>query len=363
MARNLTQATVLSILVTFNLGFHLVCSSHVSIPANSADLDRWFSETLSETAGLEPRLVAAEKGKKIITVNKDGTGDFKTVTDAVNSIPSGNKRRTIIMIGPGVYTEKVIVDRWKPFITFYGNPDAMPTISWGDTAANSGGTFYSATVGIDSTHFIAVNIIFENTAPMPIVGVPDGQAVALRIAGDKAAFYNCRFLGFQDTLLDQLGKHFFKDCYIKGTVDFVFGNGRSIYLNCVLHSVAEGVTAITAQGRTSVADKSGFSFVHCNITGSGKSYLSRAWMPSSRVVFAYSYLDTVVHPGGWDDKGFLDRDRTVFYGEYECKGPGASTKDRVSFGKLLKERQVQPFLSMSYIQANKWLLPPPMLNK
>lgn len=59
---------------------------------------------------------------------------------------------------------------------------------------------------------------------------PGAQAVAMRISGDKAAFHNCRFIGFQDTLLDDRGRHFFKDCHIQGTVDFIFGNGKSLYL-------------------------------------------------------------------------------------------------------------------------------------
>ena len=64
---------------------------------------------------------------------------------------------------------------------------------------------------------------------MPKAGT-QGQALAMRINGDKAAFYNCRFYGFQDTLCDDIGNHFFKDCYIEGTYDFIFGRGASLYL-------------------------------------------------------------------------------------------------------------------------------------
>ncbi|XP_077234657.1 putative pectinesterase 63 [Tasmannia lanceolata] len=364
MAGKRTHAVVLATLVTMFIGLHLVHSapanSGVPIPAKLADIDAWFSQYLKSTT-LEPSVVNGEKTRKIITVSKQGKADFNTIMGAINSIPDANNNRTIIKIGPGVYKEKVIVNPTKPFITFYGQPDNMPTISWDDTARKQHGTYNSATVAIESGNFMAVNMIFENSAPCPADGEEGGQAVAMRIAGDKAAFYNCRFNGFQDTLLDKVGKHFFKDCFIKGTVDFIFGDGRSIYLNTVISSVAKGLTAITAQGRTTVADESGFSFVHCNVTGTGKAYLSRAWMPSSRVVFAYSFMDTVVLPEGWDDKGDAERDRTVFYGEYMCEGPGASTKGRVSFGKVLNGDQVRPFLSMNYIQASLWLLPPPTL--
>lgn len=49
------------------------------------------------------------------------------------------------------------------------------------------------------------------------------------IQGDKGAFYRVAFLGFQDTLYDKEGRHYFKDCYIRGTIDFIFGDGTSYY--------------------------------------------------------------------------------------------------------------------------------------
>ncbi|XP_058078674.1 putative pectinesterase 63 [Magnolia sinica] len=359
-------ATILTTLLS------LVLSTDVPVSASSANLDHWIAantmafnaRTAEIESGidtqLEPRLVAAEKKRRVITVRQDGKGDFKTVTDAVNSVPAGNSHRTIIKIGPGIYMEKVLVDRSRPFITFYGEPNAMPTITFDGTAAKYG-TIYSATVAVESHFFMAVNIIFQNTAPEPKPGAQGGQAVAMRISGDKAAFYNCKFYGYQDTLCDHMGRHFFQDCFIQGTVDFIFGNGRSIYLNCELHSVGKGVIAITAQARNSVADKSGFSFVHCKVTGTGNVYLSRAWMQSSRVVFAYTYMDSLVNPKGWDDKGYAGRGQTVYYGEYKCMGPGSSTSQRVSYGKVLTDAQAKPFISTTFIHAATWLQTIPML--
>ncbi|XP_068658073.1 putative pectinesterase 63 [Aristolochia californica] len=305
-------------------------------------------------------LLSAEAHPVVITVRKDGKGNFRTITDAINSIPPRNARRRIIMIGKGVYREKITVDRMKPFVTFYGQPNEMPTISFDGTAAEYG-TWNSATVAVDSHYFMAVNIVFENSAPMPTPGAIGAQAVAMRISGDKAAFYNCRFHGYQDTLLDDKGKHYFKNCYIRGLVDFIFGNGRSRYEDCEIHAVARGETAITAQARETLADKSGFVFVHCRITGTGSAYLGRAWKPSSRVVFAYTYMGELINPKGWDTYGFKNRERTVFYGEYQSAGPGANTSNRASFGKELTNEQVKPFTSMSYIRADTWLLPPPNL--
>lgn len=111
-------------------------------------------------AALEVTLVRAEAGKRIITVRQDGTGEFKSVTDAVKSIPAGNSRRAIIKIGPGVYREKVLVDRSRPFVTFLGDPHAMPVITFDGTAAKFG-TWNSATVAVESHFFMAANIVFE----------------------------------------------------------------------------------------------------------------------------------------------------------------------------------------------------------
>lgn len=311
---------------------------------------------------LEEKVVNAEKEKKVITVRQDGSGEFKTITDAVKSVPDGNTKRTMIDIGPGVYKEKVLVEKSKSFITFYGSPTAAPTISFDGTAAKFG-TWNSATVAVESTHFMAVNIIFENSAPMPAPGVEGGQAVALRISADKAAFYSCKFYGFQDTLLDDVGKHYYKDCLIQGSVDFIFGNARSLYVGCELRSVATaaGVTTLTAQGRSTLADKSGFSFVHCVVNGTGSAFLSRAWRESSRVVFAYTYMGALVNPQGWHNHGHSDREKSVFYGEFQCTGPGAKNPDRASFGREMTEIQAKPFLSETFIRGGTWLLPRPKL--
>lgn len=69
----------------------------------------------------------------------------------------------------------------------------------------------------------------KNTAPAPEPGAEGAQAVALRIEGDQAAFYGCGFYSAQDTLLDNAERHFFKHCFIQGSIDFIFGMGRSLY--------------------------------------------------------------------------------------------------------------------------------------
>ena len=114
-------------------------------------------------------------------------------------------------------------------------------------------------------------------------------------------------------MYDHTGRHYFRECYIQGSVDFVFGNGRSLYDSCYLHAVSNNYGAVTAQKRESFLEETGFSFLHCKVTGSGALYLGRAWGSFSRVVFAYTYMDKIIAPGGWYDWGDKNRDTYCFF--------------------------------------------------
>ncbi|XVF80717.1 hypothetical protein PTKIN_Ptkin15bG0097600 [Pterospermum kingtungense] len=265
---------------------------------------------------LDDKLRIAEMNKVRINLSQDGTGDFRTIKEALNSIPLRNTRRVILVIGPGTYREKIVVPRTLPFITFLGDASNPPTITGNDTATSASGkdglpltTFRSATVAVDANYFVAININFENTSPHKI-GSIGGQAVAVRISGTKAAFYNCSFYGDQDTLYDHKGLHYFNNCFIQGSVDFIFGYGRSLYENSYLNSIAKKVASLTAQKRSNSSLASGFSFKDCVVTGNstGLVYLGRAWGDYSRVVFSYTFMDKVVLPQGWSDWGDQKRD-------------------------------------------------------
>ncbi|ONH97497.1 hypothetical protein PRUPE_7G192800 [Prunus persica] len=366
LAPNLITIIMITIITTSP---QLVLTHPNLIPPHLSQLDTWIVHNMRDYANrkatqvtlrFDSKLLSAEYAFKIITVKKDGTGDFKTVTDAVNSIPSWNKRRVVVFIDGGEYREKILVDVSRPFVTFYGDKNDVPSITFDGTALKYG-TWDSATVAIEADYFVAVNIAFVNSAPMPDGKRPGAQAVAMRISGDKAAFHSCRFIGFQDTLCDDRGRHFFKDCYIQGTVDFIFGNGKSLYLNNRIHSVANGMGVITAHAREDAADDSGFAFVHCNITGTGDTFLGRAWRDRARVVFAYTYMGSLIDSQGWSDAKHSERDKTVYYGEYKCMGPGSSSTGRVKYAKMLSDEEAKPFLSMTFIRGTKWVLPPPKL--
>ncbi|KAL2227298.1 UNVERIFIED_CONTAM: Pectinesterase 2 [Sesamum indicum] len=131
------------------------------IPADKAQLNSWFDRNVgplaSREGSLDPAVVEAEKNVTVVRVRTDGSGDFKTVTDAIKSVPQGNKHRVIISIGPGNYTEKVKIDRYTHFITLYGDPNNMPVMLFDGTAAQFG-TLESATLTVESDYFSAVNL-------------------------------------------------------------------------------------------------------------------------------------------------------------------------------------------------------------
>uniref|UniRef100_A0A5B6ZWN6 pectinesterase n=1 Tax=Davidia involucrata TaxID=16924 RepID=A0A5B6ZWN6_DAVIN len=356
------KTAIAMILVTMPIVFS---NDKAPIPANKAQVNSWYQANVKpygERKGtLDPALVTAEASPKVIRVRKDGSGDFKTVTDAINSIPAGNTKRVIVSIGPGNYTEKIKIEATKPFVTLYGAPNAMPVLVYGGTAAKYG-TVYSGTVIAESDYFSAVNIIFVNSAPRPTGQLNGAQATAFAIAGDKAAIYNCKMIGFQDTHLDKKGRHFFKDCYIQGTCDFIFGNGKSIYLNTELHVhylPGDGMAMITAHARESSSGDTAFVFVHCSVTGTGNhTVLGRAWRPYSKVVYAYTEMSDAIKPEGWSHNFHPEFDKTLDYSEYKNSGPGSNPALRVPFSKQLSDADARPYLSLGFIEGSKWLLPP-----
>ncbi|KAJ1412084.1 Pectinesterase, catalytic [Sesbania bispinosa] len=353
-----------ALIVAFLTSNVVISDDNVPIPAGKSQLDAWFNKNVGSfsqrKSSLDSALVAAENGAKVVKVMQDGSGDFKTITDAINNIPNGNTKRVIVYIGGANYNEKIKIERTKPFVTLYGEPQNMPNLTYGGTAQQYG-TVDSASLIVESDYFVAANVIISNSAQRPDGKRAGAQAVALRISGDKATFYNCKLFGFQDTICDDRNRHFFKNCLIQGTVDFIFGSGKSLYLNTELRVLGDsGMTVIVAQARKSDEEDSAYSFVHCDITGTGSgTFLGRAWFSHSKVVFAYTTMSNVVNPSGWSNNNHPEYDRTTFFGEYKNKGPGANSKKRAPFTKQLSDADVKPFITLGMLEGSKWLLPPP----
>ncbi|CAL1353942.1 unnamed protein product [Linum trigynum] len=303
------------------------------------------------------------KGSRVIVVDQNGGGDSVTVQGAVDLVHEFNTQRVKIHILPGTYREKVVVPVTKPYVSLIGNESdvSKTVITWHNKASDLDsrgielGTFKSASVTVLSDFFCATGLTFENS----VVAVPGGygmQAVALRVAGDKAFFYRVKIKGSQDTLLDETGSHYYYQSHILGSIDFIFGRGRTLFQDCVVESTAENYGAIAAHHRDSAEEDTGFSFVGCLIRGTGKILLGRAWGNCSRVIYSYCHIDDVITPPGWSDWDKPDRQRTAVFGEYRCKGRGADTRRRVAWAKThFTLQEVKPFLDLRFIDGHQWL--------
>ncbi|KAJ3695209.1 hypothetical protein LUZ60_000586 [Juncus effusus] len=287
----------------------------------------------------------------LIVVDQFGEGDYKTIQAAIDSVPSNNVVSTFIKIMPGVYSEKVVVPVDKPYITLSGTAINSTIITWNEAWVDQ----KSATVTILASDFVGRYLTIQNTLG------PNGQAIALRVAGDKATFYACRILSFQDTLLDDAGRHYYSNCYIEGTTDFIFGNGLSFFEKCHLNSISNNGGSMTAQRRSQEGENTGFSFYGCRVTGIGLGTLTlgRPWGPYSRVIFSFTYMSGSVVPKGWDDWGNPDNQRTAYYGEYHCYGPGSNLSGRVDWSHQLSTSEASPFLTKAWVNGLEWLRPTP----
>ncbi|KAI3962613.1 hypothetical protein MKW98_008480 [Papaver atlanticum] len=303
-------------------------------------------------------------GHLFITVDASGLGDFLSVQAAVESVPNNNTKNVLIKINAGVYIEKVVIEATKPYITFQGEGKEKTIIQWHDRASDRGPngqqlrTYRTASVTVLANFFSARNISFKNTSPAPMPGMEGWQAAAFRISGDKAYFFGCGFYGAQDTLCDDAGRHYFKECYIQGSIDFIFGNGRSMYKGCELHSIARRFGSIAAHARTSPDEKTGFAFVNCRITGTGPLYVGRAMGQYSRIVYSFTYFDDIVARGGWDDWDHSsNKNKTAFFGVYKSWGPGANAVRGVSWARELDYETAHPFIAKSFVNGRHWIAP------
>lgn len=271
-------------------------------------------------------------------VAKDGSGDFFTIQEAINAVPDFRKEgRTTILIRPGVYKEKLIVPESKIQVSLIGQNGAV--ISNDDYASKKNvfgenmSTSGSATCYIYGHDFYAENITFENTAGRV------GQAVAAFVNGDRTMFKNCRFLGNQDTLYTygKLSRQYYEDCYIEGTVDFIFGWSTAVFNRCTIHSKSSGYLTAPA---TDKGKSYGYVFYDCKMTadeGVDNVYLARPWRPYAQSVFIRCELGKHIAPAGWDNWRNKDNEKTVFFAEYQSKGEGANPQARVRYSHQLKD--------------------------
>jgi len=279
-------------------------------------------------------------------VAKDGSGNFKTVQEAINAVPDFRKKVTTIFIKNGIYKEKLILPASKNLVKFIGENVDSTILTYDDYAAKKNifgediGTSGSSSFFIFGNDFTAENMTFENSSG------PVGQAVAVRIEGDRAEFINCRFLGFQDTLYPngKESRQYYYNCYIEGTVDFIFGWSTAVFDSCEIFC-KKGGGYITAAS-TEQDSKYGFVFINCNITGNAPDssfYLGRPWRPYSKVVFLKCKLPSIIKSEGWNNWNNPENEKTAFYAEYKNTGTGYQPEKRVAWSHQLTGKDANEY--------------------
>jgi PelA/Pel-15E family pectate lyase len=294
-----------------------------------------------------------------LTVAADGTGNVKTVSEAIQKVPDNNKKRFTIFIKAGVYDEQIRIPVNKPFISLVGE-DANTTklqFKISNKMAGSTSAAYSFYVGGHS--FTAENLTFENTFGQ------GSQAVAVVAEADRIVFKNSRFIGWQDTLYAKGGRQLYKDCYIEGHVDFIFGQASAVFDNCVIHSKGDGY--IAAPMRFSDQETSGYVFYKSKLTAENINkgvYLGRPWRDYGRTIFLETEMGEHIKPEGWHHWE-PQREKTAYFAEHKSSGKGGDISKRVTWAKNLSEKEAEQFLPANFLkgkdgwnpyeQNNEWL--------
>ncbi|KAL2533320.1 putative pectinesterase/pectinesterase inhibitor 54 [Abeliophyllum distichum] len=307
------------------------------------------------------KLLESKQIKPNVIVAKDGSGNYKTISDAIQAATGS---RFIIYVKSGVYNEKINTN--KDGITLIGDGKYLTIITASSSVAGGSILPDTATFTITGNGFMARDIGFQNTA-----GPRGEQAVALTIASDHSVLHRCSILGYQDTLYALSHRQFYRECDIYGTIDFIFGNAAAVIQSCnlILRRPAVGAyNAILAHGRTDPGQNSGFSIQNCRITvsldfspikHSYKSYLGRPWKQFSRAVVMESIIDDAIALQGWIERPGVSVSTytTLYFAEYANTGPGAETSKRVKWSgfHVIEETEANKFTVANFIGGTSWL--------
>ncbi|KAG6645962.1 pectinesterase-like [Carya illinoinensis] len=302
-----------------------------------------------------------------VVVNPNGSGNFKTINDAVAAAPNNTGTSNsyfVIHVVAGVYAEYVSIAKNKQNLMMIGDGVNRTVITGNHSVADGWTTFNSSTFAVAGQGFVATNITFRNTA-----GAIKNQAVAVRNGADLSTFYRCSFEGYQDTLYTHSMRQFYRECDIYGTVDFIFGNAAAVFQDCNIYPrlpLQGQFNAITAQGRTDPNQNTGTSIHNCSIKaakdlasgdGTTKTYLGRPWKQYSRTVYMQSFMDSLIDPSGWQEWSGTFALSTLYYAEYNNSGPGSNTSGRVTWPgyHVINATDAANFTVSKFIQGDAWL--------
>ncbi|KAL8192431.1 hypothetical protein R6Q57_027616 [Mikania cordata] len=309
------------------------------------------------------KLLQSKTPKAAVVVDKDGSGDYKMIGDAIAAAAKrSGSQRYVIHVKAGAYKENIDIGSKLKNIMLVGDGVGKTIITASRSVGGGSTTYKSATLAVVGDGFICRDITIRNTAG------PKSQAVAVRSGSDLSTFYQCSFEGYQDTLYVHSNRQFYRQCDIYGTIDFIFGNSASVFQNCNIYS-RKGPTktnTVTAQGRSDKNQNTGISIHNSLITKAPdlkgapgvRTYLGRPWRSYSRTMIMKSRLDGLIDPSGWmswDDDSAL---KTLYYGEYKNTGPGSSTSKRVNwkgYHVIESSTEATEFTVGKFIGGERWL--------
>lgn len=292
---------------------------------------------------------------KTIVVAADGYGDYSTIVAAIKKIRGDSEEKIRIYVKNGIYQEKILVNYTINNLTIEGESRHGTVITNGDYASlNNMGTSGSYTLRIDGNNVTLKNLTIENSAGRV------GQAVALHTTGDKIHVIDCNITGNQDTLYasGRNARNLYDNCYICGTVDFIFGAATALFRNCHIHALGNGY--LTAAS-TAIDNPVGYVFHKCKITAADeaeKVYLGRPWRPYACTYFIECELPVNIMPEGWHNWGKAENESTARYAEYKCTGPGANATQRVGWLNTLTGMEADDLINPAVIfsKVSDWMV-------
>ncbi|XP_022138440.1 putative pectinesterase/pectinesterase inhibitor 28 [Momordica charantia] len=325
------------------------------------DAPEWVSDTNRRLLQAGPVTV-----KPNVVVAQDGSGKYKTINEALVEIPQKSNVTFVIYVKAGIYKETVVITNAMTHVTMYGDGPTKTVVTGSLNYIDGVQTFKTATFATIGTNFFARDMGFENSA-----GPAKHQAVALRVQSDRSIFYNCRMDGYQDTLYAQTHRHFYRDCVITGTIDFVFGNSAAIFQNCKLvvrKPLDNQQCIVTAHGRLGKREPTALVFQGCHFTSDptyyphravNKAYLGRPWKAYSRTIIMQSQIDDLIQPEGWLPWMGNFGLNTLFYAELQNTGPGADKSKRVKWRgiKEITPKHAVDFTPRPFIDGDAWIKP------
>ncbi|MBZ9630043.1 pectin esterase [Salegentibacter sp. LM13S] len=303
-----------------------------------------------------------EEVYRSITVDKNGTGDFTEIQEAINSTRDLGPGFVEIYIKNGTYNEKLEIPTWKHKLRLFGEDRDKTVITNNDYSGKKESitgetlsTFTSFTLLVSGDEIEIENLTVRNSS------CGEGQAVALHVEGDKFVSKNVNILGCQDTIYVATGssRQYYKNCYIEGTTDFIFGQATVLFEDCTIKSLKNSFITAAA---TTPHQEFGFVFLNCKLIAAeevDEVYLGRPWRPYAQTVFINSELGEHIVSAGWDpwegDEMFPEKQKTTFYAEYNNSGPGAETSNRVDWSRQLSKKESKKYtLANIFEREDSW---------